>query len=288
MPLSTGTKLGPYEILAPLGRGGMGEVYRARDLRLGRDVAVKILPQHLTNDSAARTRFEREAMAVAALSHPNIVAIFDLGEERGARFAVMELLHGENLRERMRRSPCSRGEAAELGAAIAEGLAAAHAKGIVHRDLKPENIFLTLDGQVKVLDFGLARMASAAPGDIASLTVTAAMETTPGTILGTVPYMSPEQLRGDPSDAPSDIFALGSVLYEMATGRPAFFRPSAAETMAAILNDTPPRIAASPDLDGIVSRCLAKEARKRPSASVLPISTLFPFIEVITDSGRVA
>jgi serine/threonine protein kinase len=179
----------------------------------------------------------------------------------------MELLHGETLRQRIQRSPCSRGEAAEVGAAIAEGLGAAHAKGIIHRDLKPENVFLTVDGQVKVLDFGLARMASAAPGDIGSLTVTAAMETAPGTILGTVPYMSPEQVRGDTSDAPSDIFSLGSVLYEIATGRPAFSRPSPAETMAAILNDTRPRITASPDLDRIVSQCLAKEARKRPSAS---------------------
>ena len=267
MPLSAGTRLGPYEILAPLGRGGMGEVYCARDLRLGRDVAVKILPQHLTNDPAARTRFEREAMAVAALSHPNIVAIFDLGEERDARFAVMELLHGETLRERIRRSPCSRGEAAEVGAAIAEGLGAAHAKGIVHLDLKPENVFLTVDGQVKVLDFGLARMASAAPGDIGGLTVTAAVDTMPGTILGTVPYMSPEQVRGETSDSASDIFSLGSVLYEVATGRPAFLRSSAAETMAAILNDTPARITTFPDLDRIVSQCLAKEARKRPSAS---------------------
>ena len=205
-------------------------------------------------------------MAVAALSHPNIVVIFDLGEERGVRFAVMELLHGETLRERIQRSSCSPGEAAEVGAAIAEGLGAAHAKGIIHRDLKPENVFLTVDGQVKVLDFGLARMASPVPGGLGSLALTAT-ETMPGTILGTFAYMSPEQVRGDTSDAPSDIFSLGSVLYEIATGRPAFSRPSAAETMAAILNDTPPRITASPDLDRIVSRCLAKEARKRPSAS---------------------
>lgn len=266
MLLSAGTRLGPYEILAPLGRGGMGEVYSARDSRLGRDVAVKILPQHLANDSGARTRFEREAMVVAALSHPNIVVIFDLGEERGVRFVVMELLHGETLRERIRRSSCSRSEAAEVGAAIAEGLGAVHAKGIIHRDLKPENVFLTVDGQVKVLDFGLARMASTVSGDIGTLALTA-METTPGTILGTFAYMSPEQVRGDTSDAPSDIFSLGSVLYETATGRPAFSRPSVAETMAAILNDTPPRITASPDLDRIVSRCLAKEARERPTAS---------------------
>jgi serine/threonine protein kinase/Tfp pilus assembly protein PilF len=244
----------------------MGEVYCARDSRLGRDVAIKILPQHLANDSDARTRFEREAMVVAALSHPNIVVIFDSGEERGVRFVVMELLHGETLRERIQRSSCSRAEAAEVGAAIAEGLGAAHTKGIIHRDLKPENVFLTVDGQVKVLDFGLARMASSVSGGIGSLALTA-LETTPGTILGTFAYMSPEQVRGDTSDAPSDIFSLGSVLYEIATGRPAFSRPSPAETMAAILNNTPPRIAAAPGLDLIVSQCLAKEARRRPSAS---------------------
>jgi eukaryotic-like serine/threonine-protein kinase len=258
--------LGPYEIVTPLGRGGMGEVYCARDVRLGRDVAIKILPQHLANDADARTRFEREAMAVAALSHPNIVAIFDLGDERGVRFAVMELLRGETLRERIHRSPCSPGEAAAVGAAIAEGLGAAHEKGIFHRDLKPENVFLTVDGQVKVLDFGLARMASAVTGGKETLALTA-METTPGTILGTFAYMSPEQVRGDTCDAPSDIFSLGSVLYEMVTGGPAFSRPSPAETMAAILSSALPRITASRDLDRIVSRCLAKQASKRPTAS---------------------
>ena len=266
MLLSAGTRLGPYEILAPLGRGGMGEVYCARDGRLGREVAVKILAQHLANDPDAQTRFEREAMAVAALSHPNIVMIFVLGEDRGVRFAVMELLQGETLRERIQRSPCSRGEVADIGAAIAEGLGAAHAKGIIHRDLKPENVFLTVDGQIKVLDFGLARRAFAVAGGTGTLPPTTIMTTTPGTILGTIAYMSPEQVRGDMSDAPSDIFSLGAVLYEMATGRPAFARPSPAETMAAILTDTPPRLAAFPDLDLLISRCLHKEAGQRPSA----------------------
>jgi serine/threonine protein kinase/tetratricopeptide (TPR) repeat protein len=284
MLLAAGTRLGPYEISAPLGRGGMGEVYCARDVRLGRDVAVKILPHRLANDSAARTRFEREAMAVAALSHPNIVVIFDLGEERGVRFAVMELLQGETLRERIQRSPCSRVEAAKVGAAIADGLNAAHAKGIIHRDLKPENVFLTADGQVKVLDFGLARIASAVPDGLDNLPTTA-METTPGTILGTFAYMSPEQVRGATSDAASDVFSLGSVLYEITTGRPAFSRPSPAETMAAILDHTPPRISASPELDRLVSRCLAKEARKRPSASAAA-SALRQLIEHPTPSRR--
>ena len=266
--LSAGAKLGPYEILAPLGRGGMGEVYRARDSRLGRDVAIKILPQHLANDPGSQARFEREAMAVAALSHPNIVVIFDLGNEDGLRFAVMELLQGETLREQLKRSPFPVAVVAEVGAAIAEALSAAHAKGIIHRDLKPENIFLTTDGRVKVLDFGLARITREMPAACGSSLLTAAMETVPGTVMGTPAYMSPEQVRGETAIPASDIFSLGCVLYEMATGRPAFVRPSAMETMAAILRDTPPCIAVSSEIDRIVSRCLAKAAHERfPSAS---------------------
>src|SRR6202140_1510043 len=164
MLLSAGTRLGPYEILAPLGRGGMGEVYRARDSRLGRDVAIKILPEHLASNAEALARFEREAMAIAALSHPNIVVIFDLGNEGEVRFAVMELLLGETLREHVKSSPCQPAAVAEIGAVIAEALSATHARGIIHRDLKPENVFLTTDGRVKVLDFGLARITSAIPG----------------------------------------------------------------------------------------------------------------------------
>src|SRR5271169_4950159 len=197
MRLSAGTRLGPYEILTPLGHGGMGEVYRARDLRLGRDVAVKILPEHLAADPAALTRFEREAITVAALSHPNIVAIFDFGEESGTRFAVMELLEGETLREQIKRGPYPPRGAAEIGAAIADGLSAAHAKGIVHRDLKPENVFLTSGGHIKILDFGLARITIAplAGGGNTSLTASTDL-TVAGTILGTIAYMSPEQVRG--------------------------------------------------------------------------------------------
>jgi eukaryotic-like serine/threonine-protein kinase len=268
MLLSAGTRLGPYEILAPLGRGGMGEVYCARDSRLGRDVAIKILSQELAGNPDMLARFEREAKAVAALSHPNIVVLFDLGNQDGVRFAVMELLQGETLREHVKRSPCPPAVVAEVGAAIAEALSAAHAKGIIHRDLKPENIFLTTDGRVKILDFGLARSTHGIAAVSGSAQGTATTETVPGTIMGTLAYMSPEQVRGETAQPASDIFSLGSVLYEMATGRPAFVRPSAVETMAAILRDTPPRIVVSSELNRIVSRCLAKPADSRfPSAS---------------------
>jgi serine/threonine protein kinase/Tfp pilus assembly protein PilF len=267
MPLAPGTKLGPYEILAPLGAGGMGEVYRARDSRLGREVAVKILPQHLAGNCEALARFEREARAVAALSHPNIVVIFDLGNEGGMPFAVMELLQGETLRQQLKRMPYAPRAVAEVGLVISGALAAAHAKGIIHRDLKPENVFVSTDGQIKVLDFGLARITPISTS-LGSSELTATVATTPGTILGTLAYMSPEQVRGDASEAASDIFSLGAMLYEMATRKPAFSRPSPAETMAAILKDTPPRITASSDLDRIVSRCLEKEPHDRfPSAS---------------------
>jgi eukaryotic-like serine/threonine-protein kinase len=269
MPLAPGTKLGPYEVLAPLGAGGMGEVYRARDSRLGREVAIKILPQHLAGNCEALARFEREARAVAALSHPNIVVIFDLGNEGGMPFAVMELLQGETLRQQLKHLPYAPRAVAEVGLVISGALSAAHAKGIIHRDLKPENIFISADGQIKVLDFGLARITSVSTSPGSSL-LTATVATTPGTILGTLAYMSPEQVRGDASEAASDIFSLGAMLYEMATRKPAFSRPSPAETMAAILKDTPPRITASSDLDRIVSRCLAKEPRDRfPSASAV-------------------
>jgi serine/threonine protein kinase len=277
MRLSVGTQLGPYEILALLGRGGMGEVYRARDSRLGRDVAVKILPEPLAADPAALMRFEREAMSIAALSHPNIVAIFDFGKENGTHFAVMELLEGETLREVIKRGPSPPHRVAEIGAAIAAALGAAHAKGIVHRDLKPENVFLSSGGHVKVLDFGLARM-TAAPLAAANTTIMGNMGlTVAGTILGTIGYMSPEQVRGETSEATSDIFSLGLLLYEMATGKPAFSSASAAETIAAILKDTPPRISASSDLDRVVSKCLAKKVSERfQTASAVVAALRFP------------
>lgn len=266
-----GREIGHFKILAMLGAGGMGEVYRARDTRLNREVAIKVLPHHLAEDAAALTRFKREARAVAALSHPNILAIHDFGEDQGVIYAVMELLDGQTLRQRLSASPMGWREAVEIGAAVAEGLAAAHAKGIIHRDLKPENIFLIRDGGVKILDFGLARVKAPISNQTTSLEATApphANVTEPGMVMGTVGYMSPEQVRGEEADTPSDIFSLGCVLYEMMTGRRAFARPSPVETMAAILHDQPPKLSetgegAPAELDLIVTHCLEKKADDR-------------------------
>src|SRR5262245_27771106 len=209
----------------------MGEVYRARDTRLEREGAIKVLPAPFAHDPGRRARFEREAKAVAALSHPNILAIHDCGTEQGVAFAVMELLEGETLRRRLARGAVPWRKAVEIGAAIADGLAAAHAKGIVHRDLKPDNLFLTSDGRVKILDFGLARVATPAP-QLATATYHSA-QTDLGTVMGTAGYMAPEQVRGQPTDARSDLFALGCVLYEMVTGQRTFARETDAETMTA-------------------------------------------------------
>ncbi len=266
MALSPGSRLGPYEILAPLGAGGMGEVYRARDPRLDREVAIKVLPEHLARDPEALARFQREARAVAALSHPNILAIHDFGEDQGVHYAVTELLEGENLRQRLEASgtlPWRR--AAEIAAAVGDGLSDAHAKGIIHRDLKPENLFLISDGRVKILDFGLARIKPPATTMPGSSTPT---ESDPGRVMGTVGYMSPEQLRGLPAEAPSDIFSLGCVLYEMVTGRQAFVRRTGPETIAAILKEDPPPLpqARGPlpaDLERILTRCLEKGPGER-------------------------
>jgi eukaryotic-like serine/threonine-protein kinase len=269
MTLAAGTRLGPYEILAPLGAGGMGEVYRARDTKLDRDVAVKVLPPSLAGDPAALARFEREAKVVAALSHPNILAVHDFGSSGETTYAVMELLDGESLRQRLADGALPVRKAAEIAREIALGLSGAHDKGIVHRDLKPENLFLTKDGRVKILDFGLARhIALPSSGDTHS--PTAAPGTEPGTVLGTVGYMAPEQLRGQPADHRSDIFSFGAVLYEMLSGRRAFLGETAIETMNAILKEDPPEIsqAASgrqipPGLGRIVSHCLEKKPDER-------------------------
>ena len=265
--LVASSRLGPYEIVAPLGAGGMGEVYRARDTRLGREVAVKVLPEPFASDPGRQARFEREARAVAALSHPNILAIHDYGTEGAVTYAVMELLEGQTLRGRLAKGPLPWREAVEIGAAIADGLAAAHAKGIIHRDLKPENLFLTADGRVKILDFGLARIEPAANIQQETSPYEPA-QTDAGVVMGTAGYMSPEQVRGQSVDARSDLFSFGCVLYEMVTGRRAFQRETAAETMTAILHDEPPDATTSSppvpaELGRIIRQCLAKSPNQR-------------------------
>jgi eukaryotic-like serine/threonine-protein kinase len=265
--MTLGETLGPYRVLEKLGAGGMGEVYRARDSKLNRDVAIKILPEALATDSAALARFECEAQAVAALSHPNILAIFDFGRQGDTAYAVMELLEGETLRARLAHGALPARKAGEIAVQIAEGLAAAHEKGIVHRDLKPENIFVSGEGRAKILDFGLAKMTRSASSPDAG-TQMATGRTGPGTVLGTVGYMSPEQVRGDSVDHRSDIFAFGAVLYEMLAGRQAFGRETATESMTAILKEDPPEISAtgssaSPALSRIVQHCLEKKPGER-------------------------
>jgi serine/threonine protein kinase/Tfp pilus assembly protein PilF len=260
--------LGPYEILASLGAGGMGEVYRARDPKLDRDVAIKVLPESLAEDSMALARFEREAKAVAALSHPNILAIFDFGDSGGHAFAVMELLEGETLRDRLDAGALPRKRAIEFALQIAQGLSAAHEKGIVHRDLKPENVFLTRDGHVKILDFGLAKRLETGSGGPETSAPTEENHTEPGTVLGTLAYMSPEQIRGQKVDHRSDIFSFGAIFFEMLTARKAFRRDSAAETMAAILGAEPPDLletasGVSAGLAEVVRHCLEKYAHRR-------------------------
>jgi serine/threonine-protein kinase len=250
----------------------MGEVYRARDLRLGREVAVKVLPEQLSGDEEALARFEREARAIAALSHPNLLAIYDFGVDGGVSFAVTELLHGETLRGALANGALPWRKAADIGAALAEGLAAAHSRGIVHRDLKPDNVFLTSEGRVKILDFGLARWVHGEAARDPTSAPTTPDPTRPGTVLGTVGYMSPEQVRGEATTAVSDLFAFGCVLHEMLTGRPAFTGATAFERMAAILRDEPsPPSRTSADvpaeLDRIVARCLEKSAPRRPGSA---------------------
>ena len=265
MTIAAGSRLGPYEILSPLGAGGMGEVYRARDTKLDREVAIKVLPEKLAADSDSLARFEREAKAVAALSHPNILGIYDLGRDGGIAYAAMELLRGETLRGRLEEGALPQRKALEYGLQIAHGLAAAHEKGIVHRDLKPENVFVTTEGRVKILDFGLAKVASA-PTDLTRSPTVA--ETEPGTVMGTVGYMSPEQVRGKAADHRSDIFSLGTILYEMLSGDRAFRGESAAETMAAIAQKDPPQLAESagrfpPSIERILRHCLEKRPEER-------------------------
>jgi Tol biopolymer transport system component len=267
MTLTSGTRLGPYEIFAPLGSGGMGEVYRARDARLGRDVAIKVLPEALAKDADRLRRFEQEARTIAALNHPNILGIHDIGAHDGAPFLVSELLEGQTLREKLKSGPLPVRLAIEYALGITQGLAAAHEKGIVHRDLKPENVFVIRDGRVKVLDFGLAKLVRPEESHETVVTLTSPA-TLPGMVMGTVGYMSPEQVRGEPSDARSDIFSFGAVLYEMLTGKRAFKRETSAETMSAILREEPPELSDNGwqgplALQRILVRCLEKNVERR-------------------------
>jgi len=262
-----GTTLGHYRITDRIGEGGMGVVYLAHDERLDRDVAVKVLHAHVDQDADRLARFEREAKAVAKLDHPNILAIHDFGADQGVTYAVTELLEGKNLRQSIRASGMPWQKVAETGAAIADGLAAAHSKGIIHRDLKPENVFVTSDGRVKVLDFGLAQVKEPVEEEAETATLTPA-GTLAGTVMGTLGYMSPEQLRGESADARSDIFALGCVLYEMLSGQTAFLCNSTAETMAAILMEEPPPLPTSGvdvpvQIERIARRCLEKSPEAR-------------------------
>src|SRR5688572_25276259 len=256
VPVAAGDSVGSFKILTPLGRGGMGEVFRASDSRLGRDVALKFLRVDWASDLEARARFEREARAIAALTHPNIGALYDVGEHDGSPYLVMECVEGETLADRLSRGPLSLGEATRIGSAIAEAMAFAHRSGIVHRDLKPANVMLTKTG-VKLLDFGLAKVQRADGVDVST-----AMQTEPHAILGTLPYMAPEQLTGGVVDARTDIFAFGAVLFEMVAGRRLFDGASSAAITSAILRDDPPRIE-PPAFDRVMRRCLAKDPDQR-------------------------
>ena len=287
MALTPGTKLGQYEILSPLGAGSMGEVYRARDTRLDRDVAIKVLPELASTESQRLLRFEAEARAAAALNHPNILAVYQMGTYLGVPYMVSELLEGKTLTETIRRGPLPFRKAIDYGVQIAQGLAAAHEKGIVHRDLKPDNLFVTKDGRIKILDFGLAKLTQ--PKE--SVTNQAATITLPGVAMGTVGYMSPEQVRGLTVDHRTDIFALGAILYEMVMGKATFQRPTSADTISAILNEEPAPISQlAPDtpvgLERVVHRCLEKNAEQRfQSASDLAFALQALSDPAITSTG---
>ncbi len=288
MPLPVGTKFGGYEILGPLGAGGMGEVYRARDTALNREVAIKVLPPYVSRDPDRLRRFQQEAQAAGALNHPNILAVHRFGAYSGAPYLVSELLLGATLRETMNRGPMPARKVIEIGVQIARGLAAAHEKGIVHRDLKPENFFITKDGQVKILDFGLAKLIQPQTDD-ADRRPSTLEETHPGMLVGTAGYMSPEQARGGNVDHRADIFAFGGILYEMLTGKRAFYGPTWAETMASIIKDDPPPFsqtapATPPSLQRIVLRCLEKSPEERFQSS----SDLAFALEALSDPASVA
>src|ERR1700675_3599883 len=285
MALTSGTKLGPYDIQSLLGAGGMGEVYRARDARLDRIGAIKDLPTSYSADAEPLQRLVQEARAAAALNHPNILSIFDIGEEGRAPYIVSELLEGQTLRERIRSGPLSSRKAIDYALQVARGLAAAHEKGIVHRDLKPENLFFTHDDRVKIFDFGLAKLTRPETGAGAEAP-TAQVNTEPGQIMGTVGYMSPEQVRGKAADHRSDIFSFGSILYEMLSGQRAFRGETPADTMSAILKEEPAELSETarnvpPALERMVRHCLEKSpARRFQSAGDLAFD-----LEALTDSS---
>jgi len=268
MALTAGTRLGPYEIQSPLGAGGMGEVYRARDPRLQRDVAIKVLPAYVSRDPDRLRRFEHEARVTGALNHPNIIVVFDVGTYDGVPYLVTELLEGSTLRDRLMAGPVPPRKATEYGVQIAHGLAAAHDKGVVHRDLKPDNIFICRDGRAKILDFGLAKLTGPESSDATVTNLKAMDQTGSGVVLGTAGYMSPEQVRGEKADSRSDIFSFGVILYETLTGQRAFPGSTAADRASAILKEDPPDLRASgldvsPALSRIVHRCLEKNPQER-------------------------
>src|SRR5215470_1978093 len=269
MSVDVGTRLGSLEITALLGKGGMGEVYRARDTKLKREVAIKFLPDEFSRDPSRVSRFQREAEVLAALNHPNIAAIYDVQEARETRFLVLELVEGETLAERIQRGPIPVADALDIATHMCEALEAAHEKGIVHRDLKPANVKITPEGKVKVLDFGLAKAVEVSPAQTASNspTLLSAAAMSGGIVLGTAGYMSPEQAKGHSADQRSDIFSFGCVLYEMLTGRQAFHAETVTETLAAILMREPDLSALPaplhPKLAELIRRCLAKNRKER-------------------------
>ncbi len=293
MTLAAGARLGPYEILAPLGAGGMGEVYRARDPRLGREVAIKVLPASFSQDPDRLKRFEQEARAAGVLNHPNITAVHDFGTHDDAPYIVTELLEGETLRARLLSGSLPVRKAIDYAVQIAKGLAAAHEKGIVHRDLKPENLFLTKDGRVKILDFGLAKLKTETGEDGKTDMQTVSGGTQPGVVLGTMGYMSPEQVRGKPADKRSDLFSFGTILYEMLSGQRAFRGDTAADTITAILTKEPPDLSQTnkeihPGVDRIVRHCLEKNPEERFESARDVAFDLESLSNVSTPTGAVA
>jgi Tol biopolymer transport system component len=289
MAVAPGQKIGPYQVVLQIGAGGMGEVYKAHDARLDRDVAIKVLPPSFSSDPDRLRRFTQEARAAASLNHPNILAIYDIGEWERAPYIVSELLVGETLRERLKSGPVPARKAVEYALQITRGLAAAHDKGIVHRDLKPENMFLTQDGRLKILDFGLAKLTQPEQADISADAATMQVVTDAGLVMGTVGYMSPEQVRGKTADPRSDLFSFGAILYEMLSGKRAFRGDSPADTMSAILKEEPPELSETarnvpPALERIVRHCLEKNPAQRfQSASDVAFS-LESLTEVSTAS----